>query len=120
MRMREANIEGERGTSNVSPSAKEKEKGKGKEKEKEKEKMIIWNYNKKEVIEEIVVIMGLVSVQFLYAGNAILLSIILKTGIQPSSLIICSTLATFLVLSPLAILFERQFIKTSIFLFSII
>lgn len=106
--MREANIEGERGTSNVSPSAKEKEKGKGKEKEKEKEKMIIWNYNKKEVIEEIVVIMGLVSVQFLYAGNAILLSIILKTGIQPSSLIICSTLATFLVLSPLAILFERD------------
>ncbi|KAL1565658.1 WAT1-related protein-like protein [Salvia divinorum] len=64
--------------------------------------------NKREVIEEIAVVMGLVSVQFLYAGNAILLSIILKTGLQPSSLIICSTFATFLVLSPLAILFERR------------
>ncbi|XP_047965350.1 WAT1-related protein At5g47470 [Salvia hispanica] len=63
---------------------------------------------KSEVIEEIAVVMGLVSVQFLYAGNAILLSIILKTGLQPSSLIICSTFATFLVLSPLAILFERR------------
>ncbi|KAH6771774.1 Nodulin MtN21 /EamA-like transporter family protein [Perilla frutescens var. frutescens] len=63
--------------------------------------------NKREVLEEIAVIMGLVAVQFLYAGNAILLSIILKAGIQPSSLIICSTLSTFLVLSPLAILFER-------------
>ncbi|KAG6425706.1 hypothetical protein SASPL_116152 [Salvia splendens] len=63
---------------------------------------------KREVIEEIGVVMGLVSVQFLYAGNAILLSIILKTGLQPSSLIICSTFATFLVLSPLAILFERH------------
>lgn len=108
--MREANIEGERGSINVSSS--QKEKGKEKEKEKEKgnrERIMGWkNSSKREVIEEIALVMGLVSVQFLMAGNAILLSIILKTGIQPSSLIICSTFATFLVLSPLAILFERQ------------
>lgn len=95
------NIEGERGSLNVSPSKKENEN--------KKEKMMIGylKSNKREVLEEIAVIMGLVAVQFLYAANAILLSIILKTGMKPSSLIICSTLATFLVLSPLAILFER-------------
>lgn len=75
---------------------------------KEKEKMIGWQSNRREVIEEVAVIVGLVSVQFLYAGNSILLSYLLKLGIQPSSLIIFSTFATFVVLSPLAILFERQ------------
>ncbi|XP_057787003.1 WAT1-related protein At5g47470-like isoform X2 [Salvia miltiorrhiza] len=112
MQIREANKEGERRSFNVSASRKEKEKEKGKEKdkekEKEKEKMMGMKSNKREVMEEIAVVMGLISVQFLYAGNAILLSTILKTGLQPSSLIICSTFATFLVLSPLAILFERS------------
>ncbi|KAI3468954.1 hypothetical protein Pfo_025617 [Paulownia fortunei] len=70
--------------------------------------MIGWQSNKREVIEDVAVIVGLVSVQFLYAGNSILLSYLLKLGVQPSSLIIFSTFATFVVLSPLSILFERQ------------
>lgn len=86
----------------------------------EKEKMKGWlSEDKREVIEEGCVILGLVAVQFLYAGNAILQSYLLKLGIQPSALIIFSTFATFLILSPIAILFERQLIivYSSSFLF---
>lgn len=80
---------------------------------KKEKKMEGLDFNKKEIIEDVVVIVGLVMVQFLYAGNSILLSYLLKLGVEPSSLIIFSTFATFLVLSPLSILFERQ-ITTSL------
>ncbi|KAL3645320.1 hypothetical protein CASFOL_010500 [Castilleja foliolosa] len=63
---------------------------------------------KMDVIEDCCVIVGLVGVQFLYAGNSILLSYILKFGIHPSSLIILSSFATFLLLSPFSFLFERK------------
>ncbi|KAL3829893.1 hypothetical protein ACJIZ3_018695 [Penstemon smallii] len=66
------------------------------------------NSNKKEVIEDVAVIVGLIIVQFLYAGNSILLSYLLKLGFHPSSLIIFSNFATFVVLSPLSIFFERS------------
>ncbi|XP_051115322.1 WAT1-related protein At5g47470 isoform X2 [Andrographis paniculata] len=65
------------------------------------------NY-KREVIEEVVVIVGLVGVQFVYAGNSILLSYFMKLGFHPSSLIIFSTFATSLVLSPLSFLERKQ------------
>ncbi|KAL7160429.1 hypothetical protein ABFS83_01G094700 [Erythranthe nasuta] len=64
--------------------------------------------SKREIIEDIAVIVGLVIVQFLYAGNSILISYLLKLGIHDSTLIVFSTFATFVVLSPLSILFERK------------
>ncbi|EYU19338.1 hypothetical protein MIMGU_mgv1a025600mg [Erythranthe guttata] len=64
--------------------------------------------SKLEIIEDIAVIVGLVIVQFLYAGNSILISYLLKLGIHDSTLIVFSTFATFVVLSPLSILFERK------------
>lgn len=63
---------------------------------------------KAEFIENVAIITGLTLIQFLYSGNSILLSYLLKLGFQPSSLIIFSTFATFLLLSPISILFERR------------
>ncbi|CAA3011566.1 WAT1-related At5g47470-like isoform X1 [Olea europaea subsp. europaea] len=63
---------------------------------------------KAEFIENVAIITGLTLIQFLYSGNSILLSYLLKLGFQPSSLIIFSTFATFLLLSPISILFERS------------
>ncbi|GFP81763.1 wat1-related protein at5g47470 [Phtheirospermum japonicum] len=70
--------------------------------------LLLWVSKKRDVIEDVGVIVGLVAVQFLYAGNSILLSYILKFGVHPSSLIIFSSFATFLILSPFSILFERR------------
>ncbi|XP_073053982.1 WAT1-related protein At5g47470-like isoform X2 [Primulina eburnea] len=66
------------------------------------------NWKKLQWIEDVVIIVGLILVQFMYAGNSILLSYLLKLGFQPSSLVIFSTFATFVLLSPLAIFFERK------------
>ncbi|KAL2545265.1 WAT1-related protein [Forsythia ovata] len=63
---------------------------------------------KAEFIENVAIITGLTLMQLLYSGNSILLSYLLKLGFHPSSLIIFSTFATFLVLSPVSILFERS------------
>ncbi|PIN02388.1 hypothetical protein CDL12_25096 [Handroanthus impetiginosus] len=70
--------------------------------------MIGWDSMKWEVIEDVGVVVGLVCVQFLYAGNSILLSYLLKLGFEASSLIIFSNFATFFVLSPLSVIFERR------------
>lgn len=63
---------------------------------------------KKEVLEDLAIIGGLVAVQFVYAGNSVLLSYLMSIGISPLSLVIFSAFATFLILSPLAIAFERK------------
>ncbi|KAF8019323.1 hypothetical protein BT93_G0104 [Corymbia citriodora subsp. variegata] len=63
---------------------------------------------KKEVLEDAAVIGGLVGVQFVYAGNSVLLSYLLSLGFNPLTLVILSALATFLILSPLAVVFERS------------
>lgn len=65
------------------------------------------NYRKGEMVEDVGVIVGLVAVQFLYAANSILLGYFLNLGFRPSSLIIFSSFATFIILSPLALAFER-------------
>lgn len=63
---------------------------------------------KKEVAEDVVVVCGLIGVQFVYAGNAIMMSYVMSLGLNPLSLIVFSTFATFLILSPISILFERK------------
>ncbi|CAA7040379.1 unnamed protein product [Microthlaspi erraticum] len=62
----------------------------------------------KEMIEEMVIVGGLVMVQFVYAGNSLLMSYLMSLGLGPFTIVILSTFATFLILSPFAILFERK------------
>lgn len=62
---------------------------------------------KREVIEDVAIIGGLVGVQFVYAGNAVLLSYVMSLGLDPLTIVIFSTLSTFIVLSPIAAYFER-------------
>ncbi|XP_031124670.1 WAT1-related protein At5g47470-like [Ipomoea triloba] len=63
---------------------------------------------RREAVEEIALIGGLIGVQFLYAGNSVVLSYLMFLGFQPSSLIILSTFATFVVLAPLSFIIERH------------
>ncbi|XP_019156006.1 PREDICTED: WAT1-related protein At5g47470-like [Ipomoea nil] len=63
---------------------------------------------RREALEETVLIGGLIGVQFLYAGNSVVLSYLMFLGFQPSSLIILSTFATFVVLAPLSFILERH------------
>ncbi|KAJ4888567.1 WAT1-related protein [Raphanus sativus] len=63
---------------------------------------------KKEMIEEVVIVGGLVMVQFVYAGNSLLMSYLMSLGLGPLTIVIFSTFATFIILSPFAILFERK------------
>ncbi|KAG7536058.1 EamA domain [Arabidopsis suecica] len=63
---------------------------------------------KKEMIEEMVIVGGLVMVQFVYAGNSLLMSYLMSLGLGPFTIVIFSTFATFIILSPFAILFERK------------
>ncbi|KAG2283213.1 hypothetical protein Bca52824_054433 [Brassica carinata] len=63
---------------------------------------------KKEMIEEVVIVGGLVMVQFVYAGNSLLMSYLMSLSLGPLTIVIFSTFATFLILSPFAILFERK------------
>lgn len=69
----------------------------------------------KEMIEEMVIVGGLVMVQFVYAGNSLLMSYLMSLGLGPFTIVIFSTFATFVILSPFAILFERSgnFFKSS-------
>jgi hypothetical protein len=68
---------------------------------------MVW-YRKKLILEDLVFIGGLVLVQFVYAGNSILLSYLMSLGLEPLTIVIFSTFATFLIISPLAVYFERS------------
>ncbi|KAJ8775086.1 hypothetical protein K2173_020090 [Erythroxylum novogranatense] len=63
---------------------------------------------KKEMLEDCIIIGGLIGVQFVYAGNSVLLSYLMSLGLPPLTIVIFSTFATFLVISPLAVYFERN------------
>ncbi|XAR70464.1 hypothetical protein NMG60_11027318 [Bertholletia excelsa] len=63
---------------------------------------------KREVLEDLAIIAGLIGVQIVYAGNSVLLSYLMSLGLNPLTIIIFSTFASFLVLSPLSIYFERS------------
>ncbi|XP_044487401.1 WAT1-related protein At5g47470-like [Mangifera indica] len=60
------------------------------------------------MLEDLAIVSGLIIGQFLYAGNSILMSYIMTLGISSLSIVIFSTFATFLLLSPAAVYFERK------------
>ncbi|XP_052211576.1 WAT1-related protein At5g47470 [Diospyros lotus] len=62
----------------------------------------------REVVEEFAVVGGLIALQFVYAANTLLLSYFMSLGLKPLTIVIYSTSAAFLILSPLSILFERS------------
>lgn len=62
---------------------------------------------KRETIEDIAIIGGLIGAQFVYAGNSVLLSYLMSIGFTSSNIVIFSTFATFIILSPFAFYFER-------------
>ncbi|CAL1375844.1 unnamed protein product [Linum trigynum] len=63
---------------------------------------------KKEVLENLIIGGGLILVQFVYAGNSVLLSYLMSLGLTPLTIVIFSTFATFLITSPFAFYFERR------------
>ncbi|XP_039046838.1 WAT1-related protein At5g47470-like [Hibiscus syriacus] len=65
-------------------------------------------YLKKLMLEDVAIIGGLVGVQFVYAGNSVLLAYLMSLGLSPFTIVIYFTLATFIILSPFAFYFERS------------
>ncbi|XP_074321780.1 WAT1-related protein At5g47470-like [Silene latifolia] len=65
-------------------------------------------HSKKDVVEDVIIIGGLIGVQFVFAGNSVLSSYLLSLGINPLSLVTFSAFATFIVLSPVSFVFERK------------
>ncbi|XP_047342695.1 WAT1-related protein At5g47470 [Impatiens glandulifera] len=63
---------------------------------------------KREMFEDFAIVTGLVAVQFVYAGNSVLLSYLMELGLNPLTIVIFSTFSTFLVLSLPSIYFERS------------
>ncbi|XP_022154044.1 WAT1-related protein At5g47470-like isoform X2 [Momordica charantia] len=59
-------------------------------------------------MEDLAIMGGLVGVQFVYAGNSVLMSFFMSMGIDPLTLVIFSTFSTFLIVSPIAVYFERS------------
>lgn len=62
---------------------------------------------RREYIEDSVIIGGLIGLQFIYAGNSVLLSYLMSYGFTTDSLVILNSLATFLILLPFTFVFER-------------
>ncbi|KAL0550408.1 hypothetical protein IC582_014918 [Cucumis melo] len=62
---------------------------------------------KRETMEDFAIMSGLVGVQFVYAGNSVFMSFLMSLGIDPLTLVIFSTFSTFLIVSPVAVYFER-------------
>ncbi|KAL3743284.1 hypothetical protein ACJRO7_018567 [Eucalyptus globulus] len=65
-------------------------------------------YKRKEAEEELVVIGGLIGIQFLYATITVMVSFLMSLGLDPLTFVCYSSFATFLVLSPIAFAFERS------------
>ncbi|XP_027914991.1 WAT1-related protein At5g47470 isoform X2 [Vigna unguiculata] len=58
-------------------------------------------------MEDVAIIGGLVGVQFIYAGNAVFMGYALSLGFSSLTIIILTSLATFLILFPVSFFFER-------------
>jgi hypothetical protein len=69
---------------------------------------------KKDVLEEVAIIGGLIAVQFVYAGNSVLLSFLMSMGLEPLTIVIFSTFASFLILCPISVFFERFLLSLSL------
>nr|KJB25588.1 hypothetical protein B456_004G198200 [Gossypium raimondii] len=65
-------------------------------------------YKKREAVEEVAIYGGLIGVQFVYAGNSILLGYLMSLGLSPFTIVIFFTFATFIIVSPFALYFERS------------
>ncbi|KAL5551178.1 hypothetical protein UlMin_001354 [Ulmus minor] len=59
------------------------------------------------MIEDVVIIGGLIGIQVVYAGNTMLMNYLMALGLSSSTFVIFSSIATFLLLSPLAYIYER-------------
>jgi hypothetical protein len=59
------------------------------------------------LVEDVTLIGGLIGIQFIYAGNAELMSYSMSLGISPLTIVIFTSIATFLILFPAAFFFER-------------
>ncbi|CAA7044711.1 unnamed protein product [Microthlaspi erraticum] len=69
---------------------------------------------KRKTLEEVGLVGGLVGSQVIYAGNSELLSHLLSLGVDPLLISIFSTFVSFLLITPLALLFERKLWPRSI------
>lgn len=78
------------------------------------EMMEIMELKKRDIYEDVVIIGGLIGVQFVYAGNSVLLSYLMSTGIRPLTIVIFSAFSTFLIISPIATYFERFLLSLSL------
>ncbi|KAB1217007.1 hypothetical protein CJ030_MR4G021314 [Morella rubra] len=63
---------------------------------------------KPNIFGDVALVGGLIGVQVVYAGNSLLLSYLMSLGLNPLTIVIFSSFATFLVLSPMASYFERS------------
>ncbi|KAM7248921.1 hypothetical protein ACFE04_013429 [Oxalis oulophora] len=63
---------------------------------------------KPDLMEDVLIIGGLVATQFVYAGNSVLLGYLMALGLNPLTIVIFTTSATFLILFPFALYFERS------------
>lgn len=61
------------------------------------------------MMEDIAIIGGLIGVQVLYAGSAMLLGYLMSLGIKSLTIVIFTSFATFLLLLPFAFYYERYF-----------
>nr|KYP67162.1 Auxin-induced protein 5NG4 [Cajanus cajan] len=59
-------------------------------------------------LEDAVLIGGLIGVQLVYAGNAVLMSYAMSLGFSSHTIIFLTSLATFIILFPVAFCFERS------------
>ncbi|KAK7330768.1 hypothetical protein VNO77_24967 [Canavalia gladiata] len=59
------------------------------------------------MMEDITIVGGLIGVQFVYAGNAVMLSYLMSLGLNSLTLVIFTSFATFLLLLPVAFYYER-------------
>ncbi|KAI4377912.1 hypothetical protein MLD38_015468 [Melastoma candidum] len=60
------------------------------------------------LLEDVAIVVGLVAIQFVYAGSSILSGYLMSLGIDTSTLVAFPALATFFVLTPVAAYFERS------------
>jgi len=59
------------------------------------------------LVEDVAVIGGLIGVQFIYAGNALLFSYLMSLGLESLTIVAFTSFATFLILLPFAFYYER-------------
>jgi hypothetical protein len=78
------------------------------------------------LMEDVTLIGGLIGVQFIYAGNAELMSYSMSLGISPLTIVIFTSIATFLILFPAAFFLKGRsgpisnYIKKLIFILFIL